>query len=132
EGGVNYYPFGYQEYSERENYLAEAKTSVQFVVKANAPMSAQGMSERDRKEKHSKEQNRIEQNRKNQNRMEQEIKKLERQVEETERRMDEIRSLMESPEFACDYTKLSELNDQLMDEERRLEEYLENYVSYQE
>jgi hypothetical protein len=35
---------------------------------------------------------------------------------------------MESQEIACDYTKLSELHDQLIREERRLEEYLENYV----
>jgi hypothetical protein len=33
-----------------------------------------------------------------------------------------------SSELACDYAKLSEMNDQLNREERKHEEYLENYV----
>ena len=60
------------------------------------------------------------------------MRELEIMVEETEWEIDRLRTLMESPEIACDYVKLNEINDKLMIEERKLEEYLENYVKHQD
>lgn len=114
---VNYYPFGYREYMERELASAEADASIKFAVKTNTLKAAPNGKNRDRKALDKKNQA---------------IRKLEMMVEETEREIDRIKALMENPEIACDYTKLSEINDQLIREEGKLEEYLENYVKYQE
>ncbi len=114
---VNYYPFGYQEYIERELPSMEAETSVQFAVRANISKAVPRGKEWDRKA---------------QDRMKQAMRKLEVMVEETEREIDKIKALMESPEIACDYAKLNEINAQLIREECMLEEYIENYVKYQE
>lgn len=114
---VNYYPFGYQEYIERELPSMEAETSVQFAVRANISKAVLRGKEWDRKA---------------QDRMKQAMRKLEVMVEETEREIDRIKALMESPEIACDYAKLNEINAQLIREECMLEEYIENYVKYQE
>ncbi len=110
---VNYYPFGYQEYIEKEPASVEAEASGKFAGQTNAPKAVPSGKEW---------------NRKAPDRREQVLRKLERMIEETEREIDKIKALMESPEIACDYTKLSEINDQLNREERKLEEYLENYV----
>jgi galactokinase len=114
---VNYYPFGYQEYTERELDSAEAEASIKFVVQTNAPKATPIGKEWDRKA---------------QSRNEQAIRKLEMMVEETEREINRIKALMENQEIACDYAKLGELNDQLIKEERNLEEHYENYLICQE
>lgn len=114
---VNYLPFGYQEYIEQGLDATKAEASLQLVVQMSVPKAASVGKDW---------------NRKTQSRSEQAVKKLERLVEETECKIDEIKAWMEIPEIACDYTRLSELNDQLMKEESKLEEYLENYVMYQE
>jgi hypothetical protein len=37
---------------------------------------------------------------------------------------------MQEPEIACDYIRLSELHDRLLEEEGKLEEYMEKYEQY--
>jgi ATP-binding cassette subfamily F protein 3 len=111
--GVNYYPFDYQEYTERVQDSNETEASIKTEALTNASRVNQGGKELDRKATERKKQA---------------MRKIEMMVEETEREIKRIKALMESQEIACDYTKLSELHDQLIREERRLEEYLENYV----
>ena len=114
---VNYYPFGYEEYTERGLASVEPEASVKFVVQTNTPKAVPSGKEWDRKD---------------QSRKEQAIRKLEIMIEETEREISKIKALMETPEIACNYDKLSEINDQLIREECKLEEYLERYVEFQE
>lgn len=116
---VYYYPYGYQEYTERKSDSAEAdaSTSVKFVIQTKAQKTAPIGNEKDRKA---------------QSRSEQTIRKLEMMIEESEREISRIKVLMENPEIACDYVKLSELNAQLMKEERKLEEHYGNYLICQE
>ncbi len=114
---VNYYPFGYQEYTERGLASVEPEAYVKIVLQTNTSQEATSGKERDRKA---------------QNRKKQAMRKLEIMIEETEREIGRIKELMEIPEIACDYAKLNEMNDQLIREECKLEEYLENYVEYQE
>ena len=117
QGRVNYYPFGYQEYSELEKDSTKIEAPIKFVVQTNAPNAATPGKG---------------QNHKEQNKVEQTMNKLGRLVEETERKIENIKTWMESPEVAYDYAKLCELNDELRMEEAKLEEYLENYVKHQE
>ena len=114
---VNYYPFGYQEYIERELASMGTEASIKFAVQTNTPKAVPSEKEWDRKAQERKEQA---------------MRKLEIIVEETERKIGRIKALMESPEVACDYAKLSEINAELIMEECKLEEYIENYVKYQE
>jgi ATP-binding cassette subfamily F protein 3 len=111
--GVNYYPFGYQEYADRVQASNETEASAKTVGQTNIPKVIPGRKEWDRKVI---------------DRRKQAMKKIEIKVEETEREIERIRALMVSPDIACDYKKLSELNDQLVREECKLEEYLEDYV----
>jgi ATP-binding cassette subfamily F protein 3 len=116
---VNYYPFGYEEYTERVQVSNESEASfktgatIKEVALANAPKVNPGGKEWDRRAMDRKKQA---------------MRKLEMMIEETEREIEIIKALMENPEIACDYTKLCEINDQLVSEERKLEEYIENYV----
>jgi ATP-binding cassette, subfamily F, member 3 len=110
---VNYYPFGYQEYTERELSSDEAKASIKFLSQTNAPKAILNGKERDRKALDRKKQA---------------MRKIEIMVEDTEREIERIKALMESPEIACDYAKLTEINDQLIREENKLEVHLENYL----
>ena len=114
---VNYFPFGYQEYTERKLAAVEGEAPKKSVGQSSAPRVAMNSKEWDRKA---------------QDRRKQEARKLEMLVEETEREIGRINSLMESSETASDYAKLSEMNDQLIEEERKLEEYIEKYVECQE
>jgi ATP-binding cassette subfamily F protein 3 len=111
--GVNYYPFGYQEYLAKKLTLTEPEIPIKFVAQTNAPIAASKGRENDRKAW---------------DRENQAMRKLEIMVEETEREINKIKALMENPEIACDYEKLSEINDQLIMKEHELEEYLESYV----
>jgi ATP-binding cassette subfamily F protein 3 len=113
KGQVNYYPFGYQEYTERRLTQTAEEEPVPPTVRTNSLKAVPTGKRPDRKAQSKKEQ---------------EIRKLELLVEETEREIGRIKTLMEAPELACDYAKLSEMNDQLNREERKHEEYLENYV----
>ncbi len=90
--------------------------TVKPAVQINVPKAAPGGRYQDRKALGRKNQA---------------VRKLERVIEETEREIERIKELMESPEIACDYTKLSELHDQLAREEIKLEEHLEDYVKEQ-
>ena len=110
---VNYYSFGYQEYTERRLASVEGGASIKLVGQTNDPRAVRNEKEWDRKA---------------QDRKEQKMRKLEMMAEETEREIGRIKSLMENPEIASDYTKLSEINNQLIREERKLEEYIKNYV----
>lgn len=110
---VNYYPFGYQEYNERVLSSDVAEASGNFADRKNAPKANLSGLEWDKKA---------------QDRKKQAMKKIEMMVEETEREIERLKASMENPEIACDYTKLSEINDRLMEEERKLEKLLENYV----
>ncbi len=114
-GQANYYPFGYQKYIERRLTQAVEEEPTSPAVQTNAPKAVPTGKKPDRKA---------------QSRKEQEIRKLELLLEETEREIGRIKALMEDPENACDYVKLGEMNDQLKQEERKHEEYLENYVKY--
>ncbi len=116
---VNYYPFGYEKYLELEPDFTKQEASIKFVVQTNTSKGSASSKDSDQRQRM-------------QNRAEQSVKKLERLVEETEKKIEELKVCMENPEIACNYSKLSELNDQLMKEEGKLEEYLENYVKYQE
>lgn len=110
---VNYYSFGYQEYTERKLASVEGGASIKLVGQTNDPRAVLNGKEWDRKA---------------QDRKEQKMRKLEMMAEETEREIGRIKSLMENPEIASDYTKLSEISNQLIREERKLEEYIKNYV----
>lgn len=110
---VNYYPFGYQEYIERVPASAKVKASTNFVGQTNTRKAVSSGNEWDRKALEIKKQA---------------MEKIEMMVEETEEEIKRLKVLMENPEIACDYTKLSEINDQLIREECNLEEYLKNYV----
>jgi ATP-binding cassette subfamily F protein 3 len=116
---VNYYPFGYQEYTERVQFTNETDASIKTVASnktvalTNAPRVNPGGKEWDRKAMERKNQA---------------MRKIEMMVDETEREIERIKTLMESPEIACDYAKLSEMHNQLIREELKFEEYLENYV----
>lgn len=116
---VNYYPFSYEKYIELGSDFTKQEASIKFVVQTNTSKESASSKDSDQRQRM-------------QNRAEQAVKKLERLVEETEKKIEELKVCMENPEIACDYSKLSELNDQLMKEEGKLEEYLENYVKYQE
>ncbi len=105
---VSYYPFGYQEYIDRE------QAPTKYVDQTNGPKVVPTGKEWDRKALDRKKQS---------------MRKIEMMVEETEREIERIKALMENSEIACDYAKLSEINDQLIREERKLEDYLENYVA---
>ncbi len=110
---VNYYPFGYQEYTERKLTTVVEGYPLQFTVQTNMPKTISAGKAWDKRA---------------QSRKEQELRKLEIMVEETEREINRIKALLESSEIVCDYVKLSEMNDQLSREECKHEEYLENYV----
>ncbi len=110
---VNYYPFGYQEYIERVPASAKVKASTNLVGQTNTRKAVSSGNEWDRKALERKKQA---------------MEKIEMMVEETEEEIKRLKALMENPEIACDYTKLSEINDQLIREECNLEEYLKNYV----
>ncbi len=114
--GVNYYPFGYEEYAERELTFGEPDLPVKPAVQINVPKAAPGGRYQDKKALDRKNQV---------------VRKLERVIEETEQEIERIKEWMENPEIACDYTKLSELHDQLTREELKLEGYLEDYVREQ-
>ncbi len=115
QGEVSYYPFGYQEYAERSIAYEEIEVPGQIVHQTyGSAVSRKG--DWDRKTQNKNDQTRM---------------KLERLVDEAEREIQTIKGWMESPDIACDYVKLNELNDLLSKEECRLEEYLEQYVSYQ-
>ncbi len=114
---VNYYPFGYQAYTERKLVAIEDQASMKSVGQSSAPRVVLNRKEWDRKAQDKKRQ---------------ELRKLEILVEDAEREIGRIKSLMESSETASDYAKLSEMNDQLIEEERKLEEYIEKYVECQE
>ncbi|WFR57320.1 ABC-F family ATP-binding cassette domain-containing protein [Anaerocolumna sp. AGMB13025] len=139
---VSYYPFGYQELTERKLASAKEDAAIKFLDQTNTPRAVINEKEWDRKEQNRKEQDRKEQDRKSggrkaegrkaEDRKKQEMRKLELRVEETEREIERIKALMENPEIACDYAKLSEINEQLVREERKLEAYIENYVKEQE
>jgi ATP-binding cassette subfamily F protein 3 len=115
KGQVNYYPFGYQKYTERSLALAEAEASMQLTHQTSTPKAVSAGKEPDRK---------------SQNKKEQEMRKLELMIEETEREISRIKAMMDNPEVACDYVKLSEMYDQLNREECKREEYLENYLKH--
>ncbi len=110
---VNYYPFGYQEYIERVPAYAKVEASTNLVGQTNIRKAVSSGNEWDRKALERKKQA---------------MEKIEMMVEETEEEIKRLKALMENPEIACDYTKLSEINDQLIREECNLEEYLKNYV----
>lgn len=110
---VNYYPFGYQEYKEKELTLAESEAITKPTDQTKTRKAVEGGKEWDKKEQDKKDQAMI---------------RLEIRIEETEKEIDRIKALMESPEIACDYEKLSEIHDQLNRVECKLEEYLEQYI----
>ncbi len=124
---VNYFPFGYQEYTERKLAAVEGEASAKFVGQTSAPKAVLNEKEWGRKTQDSKKQEmrKLEMKKR-------EMRKLEMMVEEAEKEIDRIKAWMENSEIASDYAKLSELNDRLIGEERRLEKYIENYVEYQE
>ena len=117
KGQAIYYPYGYQEYTERGLSCGEKEASIKFAVQRNNSKTIPSGKEWDSKA---------------QSRMEQVMRKLERMIEESEREIARIKALMECPEIACDYTKLMEMNAQLLREECKQEEYLEDYVRHQE
>ncbi len=108
---VNYYPFGYQEYTERELTSDETGTSIKYEAHKNAPKAASNGTYQDRKALDRKNQETI---------------KLEKMIEETEREIERIKAQMESPEIACDYVRLNEMYNQLISEEDKLEKYLDS------
>ncbi len=113
KGKVNYYPFGYQEYTERKLALGEEEASIQLSERTPARKAAPIGREMDRRALFRKEQ---------------EMRRLELMVEETEKEIDRMKELMENPDIACDYVKLSDINNQLNREEGKREEYYENYI----
>lgn len=108
---VDYYPFGYQEYTERELTSDETGTSIKYEALKNAPKAASNVTYQDRKALDRKNQETI---------------KLEKMIEETEREIERIKAQMESPEIACDYVRLNEMYNQLISEEDKLEKYLDS------
>ncbi len=114
---VSYYNFGYQEYVEKNLAPKGEETKVLPAGQITTPKVVPGGRDWDRKA---------------QGRRNQAIRKLEMLVEETEREINRLKEQMEAQDIARDYTKLSEINEQLIREESKLEEFLEEYVRYQE
>lgn len=116
--GARYYPMGYQEYSERELGTKDECKENKSIISTNA--SVPNGDERDKKV----------QGKRDQDKSRQVINKLEAMMEETEKEINRINALKQNPEIACDYIQLNELNDRLIQEEQKLEGYLERYEEY--
>ncbi len=117
--GVKLYPFGYEDYVEKERTLSEPQreeflrptaTIAQSVSASQAERLAGKEADRKRRR----------------------IEKLEENIEQLEKKIDELKEELCRPEYASDYPKLAEIQGQIEATEAELLEVMERWESEHE
>lgn len=119
EGECTYFPFGYEAYEEKYGMEPASKDTQQALsihgkVEKTAEKSAENKNYANPGKERAKKQRRV--------------ARLEQLVEEAEQKMEELRALLQSPEHATNYVKLTELQEQIEELQQQNEVYMEEWT----
>ncbi len=117
--GVHYYPFGYREFVDREN-------GINITDEKDTPLIPENTSIMAANKKLQRKGSDISFIKSSTNNK-QTISRLEVRIEETEKEIAAINRALQKPEIACDYIQLTDLTEQLLVEEGKLEDYYKQY-----